>query len=192
MQATLETESEGAANTIIQLVWAIHALIDSNKANQLSLQAAGGIQLVIHLLAQASPVPPSQALLPPSAHPSPTPTVSMGFSQLVTDQLQLQSQLQLDSSSQLDTKMLREEHTQQPHLATALVWLMGSAAADVPANQSALHQAGAVQLLVHQMQWSGIPGVVQGSMWALGNLAKGCVDIQTEVELQVRLHSPSA
>ena len=93
------------------------------------------------------------------------------------------------SDGQVGSTAFSTGQTEQPQLATALVWLMGSAAADAPANQSALHQAGAVRLLLDQVQRSGVPGVVQGSMWALGNLVKGNVDIQSEVELQVRLHS---
>ncbi len=76
-------------------------------------------------------------------------------------------------------------HTEQAQLATALVWLMGSVAADVPPNQHALHEAGAVQLLLHEIQSNKVPGVVQGSMFALGSVVKGNTDIQSEVELQV-------
>ncbi len=53
-----DLDSEKAGHTVLQLVWALHALVDTNRANLLSLQAAGGIQLLVHLLAQASPQPP--------------------------------------------------------------------------------------------------------------------------------------
>lgn len=76
-------------------------------------------------------------------------------------------------------------HKEQAQLATALMWLVGSVAAHVPPNQDALHEAGAVQLLLYEIQSSKVPGVVQGSMFALGSLVKGNTDIQSEVELQV-------
>lgn len=66
---------------------------------------------------------------------------------------------------------------------------MGSAAADVPPNQTALHEAGAVQLLLHEMQWSEVAGVVQGSMFALGSLVKGNTDAQSVVERQVKIET---
>lgn len=65
------------------------------------------------------------------------------------------------------------------------VWLMGAAASDAPANQAALHQQGAVPLLLHQLQWGRDTGLAQGALWALGSLVKGNVDLQTEIEAQV-------
>ena len=62
---------------------------------------------------------------------------------------------------------------------------MGSAAADAPANQAALQQQGAVQLLLHQLQWARDGSLAQGSLWALAGLVKGNVDLQNELEAQV-------
>lgn len=63
---------------------------------------------------------------------------------------------------------------------------MGVAASDAPANQAALYQQGAVQLLLHQLQWGRATALADGSLWALGCLVKGNVDIQTETEAQVK------
>ena len=39
------------------IVGALHAVVEGNKVNQLSFQAAGGLDVLMHLLAQASPCP---------------------------------------------------------------------------------------------------------------------------------------
>ena len=65
---------------------------------------------------------------------------------------------------------------------------MGVAAADAPANQAALHQQGAVQLLIHQLQWGRDPSLAQGTLWALASLVKGNVDLQNELQAQVSHH----
>ncbi len=172
------------SNTMTRLVWALHALIDTNRANQLSFQAAGGIHLLIQLLVQVSSTSPSQAPPPPPSD-SDNPTSSMDFCHSFVPSL-------LEPSASGDPSGNNAQdvaHTEQAQLATALVWLMGSAAADVPPNQTALHEAGAVQLLLHEMQWSEVAGVVQGSMFALGSLVKGNTDAQSEVERQVSIET---
>ena len=70
------------------------------------------------------------------------------------------------------------------------VWLLGAAALDAPANQAALHEQGAVLLLLHQLQWGRETGLAQGALWALGCLVKGNVDLQTEIEAQVSCCAP--
>lgn len=60
---------------------------------------------------------------------------------------------------------------------------------DAPANQAALHEQGAVLLLLHQLQWGRETGLAQGALWALGCLVKGNVDLQTEIELKVSCYS---
>ena len=178
----VDPESDEGASTTTRLVWALHALVDSNTVNQLSFQAAGGIQLLIRLLAQARLQAPSQAPPPPSSHPS-SPTAA---SSTYLSPSHIQSQLERTiSGGLLDSTVQSTDHREQPQLTTALVWLMGSAAADAPANQSALQQTGAVHLLLDHMQSGRVLGVVQGSMFALGNLVKGNTDIQSEVQAQV-------
>lgn len=163
-----------------RLVWALHALIDSNKANQLSFQAASGIPLLIQLLAQVRTSSPSQAP-PPLTDSGLTPTSSMNLSHSFGP-LPIEASARGGPSGNTAQNVA---HTEQAQLATALVWLVGSVAADVPPNQHALHEAGAVQLLLHEIQSNKVPGVVQGSMFALGSVVKGNTDIQSEVELQV-------
>ncbi len=168
-----------------RLVWALHALVDTNRANQLSFQAAGGIHLLIQLLVQVSSTSPSQAAppLPSDSGLTPTSSVDLGHSSVP-------SLLEPSASGEPSGNTAQGvAHTEQAQLATALVWLMGSAAADVPPNQTALHEAGAVQLLLHEMQWSEVAGVVQGSMFALGSLVKGNTDAQSEVERQVSIET---
>lgn len=92
---------------------------------------------------------------------------------------------QSDFASSLSHPTAYLQTAHQSQLATALVWLVGSAAADLPANQLALHQAGAVYWLLHQMQWSRSSALVTGAMWALASLAKDNADVQSEVQLQV-------
>ena len=163
-----------------QLIWALHALIDTNKANQLSFQAAGGIPLVIQLLAEVRTSSPSQAP-PPLPDSGLNPRSSMDLGQSFGPSPIEPSARGGPSGSTAQSIA----HTEQARLATALVCLVGTVAADVPPNQHALHEAGAVQLLLHKIQCSKVPGVVQGSMFALGSLVKGNTDIQSEVELQV-------
>ena len=182
-----DASSDQAGDRSVQLVWALHTLVDTNKANQHLLQAAGGLHFLVHLLAKASP--PSQAYPTPAPLSGPSPTSGMDSPKATRslDQIEPGS-----SSGPLHTSRPYAGCSEQPQLATALLWLMGSAAADAASNQSQLHHAGAVQLLLHQMRWSRVPGVVQDSMWALGHLVKGCTDIQSEVQLQVRLRLHSA
>ena len=167
-------------NTMTRLVWALHDLINTNKANQLSFQAAGGIHLLIQLLVQVSSTSPSQAP-PPFPDSGLTPTSSMDLGQSFGPSPVEPSARGGPSGNTAQSIA----HTEQAQLATALVWLVGSVAADVPPNQKTLHEAGAVQLLLHEIQFNKVPGVVQGSMFALGSLVKGNTDIQSEVELQV-------
>ncbi len=167
-----------------RLVWALHALLDNNKANQLSFQAAGGIPLLIQLLAQVSKYSPSQAPPPlPDTGVNPTSSLDLGQS---FGPSPIEPSARGGPSGNTAQSAAQ---TEQAQLATALVWLVGSVAADVPPNQHALHEAGAVQLLLHEIQFNKVPGVVQGSMFALGSLVKGNTDIQSEVELQVSVTS---
>lgn len=41
----------------LPVIGALHAVVEGNKANQLSFQAAGGVDVIMHLLVQASPWP---------------------------------------------------------------------------------------------------------------------------------------
>ncbi|KAL0024042.1 hypothetical protein WJX77_011314 [Trebouxia sp. C0004] len=175
-----EADSKHTSDTESRLVWALHALIDTDRTNQLSFQAAGGIHLLIQLLVQVSSTSPSPAPPPPPSDSGLAPTSSVDLGHSFVPSL-LEPSTSGDPSGTIAQGVA---HTEQAQLATALLWLMGSAAADAPPNQTALHEAGAVQLLLHEIQWSEVAGVVQGSMFAMGSLVKGNTDIQSEVELQ--------
>lgn len=58
----------------LPLIGALHAVLEGNKASQLAFQAAGGVEVIMHLLAQASPRPQvcpcPQGLAPAPAHPN--------------------------------------------------------------------------------------------------------------------------
>lgn len=169
-----------AASTALQLVWGLHAVVDGHKANQQALQAAGGLPLITSLLAQASTQPTSETLPVPPSHATPnTPTAKP------TQPLQTSELAQSDPARGEDYTAADRQAADQVQLVHALVWLIGSAAAGIPANQLALHQSGAVYLLLHQVQWSKSPAVVTGAMWALASLTKGSADVQSEVQLQV-------
>lgn len=169
------TEGQDADSSASKLVWALNALIDSNKVNQLSLQAAGGLHISVSLLAQAclqlTPcVSPRHSVSDECSDPQPM----FQSSQCVQPSL---------VSSQTDTRPCGELLEQQ-ELASALVWLISSAAAGVPANQNALHQAGAVHLLLHQLRWSRLSAATNGALWALGSMAEDNPDVQADVQLQ--------
>lgn len=168
------------ASTALRLVWALHAVIDGHKANQQALQAAGGLPLITSLLAQASTQPSSETLPVPPSHATPnTPTANP------TQPLHTGVHAPSDPARGEDHPAADSQAADQAQLVHALVWLIGSAAAGIPANQLALHQSGAVYLLLHQVQWSKSPAVVTGAMWALASLAKDSADVQSEVQLQV-------
>ncbi|KAL3156347.1 hypothetical protein ABBQ38_000664 [Trebouxia sp. C0009 RCD-2024] len=167
------------ASTALRLVWALHAVIDGHKANQQALQAAGGLPLITSLLAQASTQPSSETLPVPPSHATPnTPTANP------TQPLHTGVHAPSDPARGEDHPAADSQAADQAQLVHALVWLIGSAAAGIPANQLALHQSGAVYLLLHQVQWSKSPAVVTGAMWALASLAKDSADVQSEVQLQ--------
>ena len=57
LQDTSCSGLEQADSIRLPLIGALHAMVEGNKANQLSFQAAGGVDVVMHLLAHASPDP---------------------------------------------------------------------------------------------------------------------------------------
>ena len=176
--AAAAADSAETASTALQLVWALHAIVDGHTANQQALQAAGGLPLITSLLAQASTQPSAETLPLPPSHATPdTPAADP------TQPVQAAEHAQSERGGGHTT--VDNQAANQAQLVHALVWLLGSAAAGVPANQLALHQLGAVYLLLHHMQWSKSPAVVTGAMWALASLAKGSADVQSEVQLQV-------
>ena len=177
--AATAAEPSEADSTAIELVWAMHSVIDSNKANQLALQAAGGLPVIASLLAQASTQPSSQVLPPPPSHCPPDATADH------TQSFQPSEHTQPDLASSQRDAAIYSQDADEPQLASALLWLMGSAAEGVPSNQLALQQAGALHLLLHQMQWSKSAAAMGGAMWALASLAKDNPDVQSEVQLQV-------
>ena len=135
--------------------------------------------MLVSYLAQASTEPSSQVLPPP---PSQIPADRTDNH---TRAAHPGEHAQSDFASSLSHPTAYLQTAHQSQLATALVWMIGSAAADLPANQLALHQAGAVFWLLHQMQWSQSSALVTGAMWALASLAKDNADVQSEVQLQV-------
>ena len=177
--ATTAAEPSDAGRTAIQLVWALYSIVDGHKSNQLALQSAGGLPVIVSCLAQASTDPSSQVLPPPPSHTSPDRTDTH------TQATHPGEHAQSDFASSLSHAAAYLQTADQSQLATALVWLIGSAAAGLPANQLALYQAGAVYWLLHQMQWSHSSAVVTGAMWALATLARDNADVQSEVQLQV-------
>ena len=181
MQETAATAAEpsDAGSTVIQLVWALYSTVDGHKANQLALQTADGLPVMVSFLAQASTDPSLQVLPPPPSHMSPDTTDSHAQPSHPGEHAQS------DIAGGLSDTATYIQTADQSQLATALVWLIGSAAAGLPANQLALHQAGAVYWLLHQMQWSQCSAAVTGSMWALASLARDNADVQSEVQLQV-------
>lgn len=178
--ASTAAEPEDADNTAIQLVWALHATVDGHKSNQLALQTVGGLPMLVSLLARASTEPSAQ-VLPPTPSQTPSDPVA-NHTQAFQHSDNAQSDLEGRHGDSAETY---SQTADQSQLATALVWLIGSAAAHLPANQLALHQAGAVYWLLHQIQWSQVSAAVTGAMWALASLAKHHADVQAEVQLQV-------
>ena len=179
--AATAAEPSDADSTAVQLVWALYSTVDGHKANQLALQTAGGLPVMVSFLAQASTSPSSQFLPPPPSHLSPDTTESHAQATHPSEHAQS------DLTGSLSNTTSYIQTADQSQLATALVWLIGSAAAGLPANQLALHQAGAVYWLLHQMQWSQCSAAMTGSMWALASLARDNADVQSEVQLQVLL-----
>ena len=181
--AATAAEPSDAGSTAIQLVWALYSTVDGHRANQLALQTAGGLPVIVSFLAQASTKPSSQVLPPPPSHTSADTTDNH------TPATYPSEQAQPDLAGSLSHASTHIQTADQSQLATALVWLISSAAAGLPANQLALHQAGAAYWLLHQMQWSQSSAAVTGSLWALATLARDNTDVQSEVQLQVSSYS---
>ena len=161
-------------------MWALHATVDGHRANQLALQTVGGLPMLVSLLAQASTDPSAQVLPPTPSQTSSDPTANHPPAFHPSDNAPPDLE-----GRHGDSAATHSQTADQSQLATALVWLIGSAAAHLPANQLALHQAGAVYWLLHQVQWSQAPAAVTGAMWALASLAKDHAEVQAEVQLQV-------
>lgn len=136
--------------------------------------------MLVSLLAQASTDPSAQVLPPTPSQTSSDPTANHPPAFHPSDNAPPDLE-----GRHGDSAATHSQTADQSQLATALVWLIGSAAAHLPANQLALHQAGAVYWLLHQVQWSQAPAAVTGAMWALASLAKDHAEVQAEVQLQV-------
>ena len=172
--AAVNLDLANAGEAILQQVWALHALIDGNRENQLVLQAAGGAQILVGL---------AQACLQPAAVDLP---LSPSHSALNSSS-QSDPNMQGDSYRTHSSSAARRQTTEQLQLMTALVEVIGCLAADVFGNQQALHEAGAVPLLLHQIQWSSGNEAMDASMWALGTMAKDNADAKADVQLQVAI-----
>lgn len=176
----MATEPGDSDSTAIQLVWALHATVDGHRANQLALHSVGGLPMLVSLLARASTEPSAQVLPPTPSQTFSDPTANHTQAFYLSDSAQPDSEGRHSGSA-----ATYSQTADQSQLATALVWLIGSAAAHLPANQLALHQAGAVYWLLHQIQWSQASAAVTGAMWALASLTKDHAEVQSEVQLQV-------
>ena len=140
------------------------------------MQAAGGPDIIVSLLAQASlHLTPCVTPRHSASDECSNPQQTFQSSQCAQKSL---------ASSQADIRPCSDVLEQQ-ELASALVWVISSAAAGAPANQNALHQAGAVRLLLHQMHCSRLSAATNGALYALGSMAEDNPDVQAEVQLQV-------
>ncbi|KAL0054103.1 hypothetical protein WJX82_003853 [Trebouxia sp. C0006] len=126
-----EADSEHMNNTMTRLVWALHALINTNRANQLSFQAAGGIHLLIQLLVQVSSDSPSQGSM-------------FALGSLVKGNTDIQSEVELQGGIQMLVAYLGGDEA----YIEGAAWALHSVVALHPANQGAARQAGVLPPVV--------------------------------------------